>query len=133
MGSTQKLFREEFLVDFISFLKDYNFATSEAIRRLAKIQETYPDEYESFKEFEENPVILNELIEKIPDEIGSIVFRILITIFMKLETLSRRLKNLYSLNVEEQRKLADDLDKSGNEIEEDIKRLKVKLEEVTRQ
>jgi len=108
----------EFLLRLMDFMRTYTQAVADAIRKLAELQEDLPKQYKRFKEFIENPAMVTEILEKIPDEYREKIMVKLFNIFMKINVLTYKIRKVYDLDLKEQKALADAIEDLVMSIDE---------------
>ncbi len=113
-----------FFVDFTDFYSLFLKGNSMAIRKLADIQDKYPDAYKIIDELKDNPNLIEEISEKLTSEQKDI----LINFILKSSMLNRKLQNLFECSADEKRKLADEIEKFGESFEPDMKKVVDKKE-----
>jgi len=109
----------KFFVDLIGFYSSFLKGNSKAIKKLADIQDNYPDIYKIIDDLKDNPSLIEEISEKLTSEQKDI----LIKFILKSSMLNRKLQNLFECSADEKRKLADELEKFGESFEQDMKKI----------
>ncbi len=131
MNSENEDRREQFLVEMLKNIRDYNSCAANAIEDLADTQEKYPEEYDNFKEFAEDPTLIHEITEQIPDEdVKNEIRDTLFKIFLDITKISRKMRNIYDLSVEEKRDLAETMNEMINDMTNKLQKVEETIEEM---
>lgn len=99
----------DFYINFVNSLAD-------SVEKLAKIQEEFPDKYETVAKLEEDPGLIEELSKNLSSEEKEK----LLTILIRMSSLARRSNRIFELTVEEKRILAKDLRKFVADLQKDL-------------
>jgi len=115
---------DQFVIEFISFYKEFVGSASKYLRSLAEIQKKYPKLYETFKDFEMEPTNIMKLYDKMDANIRS---RFLNVLFNTMALSQKVNTNIFILTSKEQLKLAEEIEqfmKMTENIINEIKELK---------
>ena len=115
---------KSFVYDLIQFYKDFIAGNSNAIKTLATIQESHPDQYELLLQLKDDPSIIGE--SKLLNENEKTLMLIII---LRASKLARKSQNLFELSVKDKRQLAEDLETFAKFVEEKMKELMKQKEE----
>lgn len=107
----------EFVDLFALFYEKFFDSSAEAIEILAKAQKEYKKEYESIKDFNENPTMIDELIDNLPDEKQAVLLKIL----LKAGRFGKKISNLFESSAEDKEELANELKKFSKELKKELK------------
>jgi hypothetical protein len=113
--------KKEFAIKLIEFYKSTITSSIQSIKILAEIQRNFPKEYEIMEELKDDPSIVDQLADVLPQEEKDTM----ILIFIKASAIGRRMNKLFDLTVEEKEKLIKDLEDFAEFAE---KRMKESLE-----
>lgn len=111
---------ENFVNRYSEFFRHFINGTADAVEMLSEVQEAFPDDYNTIKNFGRDPQNLNELIEKLSPEHQNVLFKLLI----KSGSFSRKMVSLFDLSVGEQKTFAEELRAFSEDIEKDLKTIK---------
>jgi hypothetical protein len=103
---------ENFVNAFKNFYDSFFNCIAESVIVLSDIQEEYEEQYKKIVEFNENPQILEELVNNLPMEKQAILLRIL----LKAGEFGRKFSNLMEMSAEDKRSFAKDLKKFSADI-----------------
>ena len=109
--------RKEFARKLIEFYKSTIISSIDAIKILTEIQRKFPKEYEIVEELKDDPSIVDQLTDVLPQEEKDA----LILIFVKASYIGRKMKKLFDLTVEEKEKLIKDLEEFAKFTEKKMK------------
>lgn len=104
---------EKFVNDFRKFYQMFFDCVSGSVLYLADVQEKYKEQYQKIMDFNENPMSLDELIEKIPIEKQAILLRVL----LKAGEFSKKFAILMEMSPKEKRVFAKDLKKFATDMD----------------
>ncbi len=104
--------KQKFLVDYLRFYTEFLCSTAGSIRKLAKIQNKYPEVYKKLKDLQRNPDAILDVVDDLEEKEKLVLYELSI----KSSSLYTRSKNLYELNSREQQQLAKDLDAFQNTL-----------------
>jgi hypothetical protein len=116
-----------FTVELISFYKENLVSSADAVRRLAHLQKKYPEDYETIKQISYDPNGLPELLSKMDDETRGI----LVSIYLKQDTLSKKGITLFQMSSDEKKKYAEELEEFGKYVQSEIEKVAKKQEELS--
>lgn len=104
---------KKFVDEYKKFYQMFFDCISESVSFLADVQEKYKEQYQQILDFNENPMSLDELIEKIPIKQQAILLRVL----LKAGEFGKKFANLMEMNPKEKRDFANDLKKFAADID----------------
>lgn len=104
---------EKFVNDFRKFYQMFFDCVSESVLFLADVQKKYKEQYQKIMDFNENPMSLDELIEKIPIEKQAILLRVL----LKAGEFGKKFANLMEMSPKEKIAFAKDLKKFATDMD----------------
>ena len=96
---------KKFVDDYKMFYEMFFNCMADSIDYLAGIQEKYKEQYEKVLEFNNDPRILDGMLEKLPSDKQLILLRVL----LKAGEFGRKFVNLMELDPKEKRIFAKDL------------------------
>jgi len=110
---------DAFILDLIKFYGDFLVGTSNAVKTLADIERKYPTEYKILRVSKDNPDLILQLGEKLPETEKYVLFSIMV----KSSNLGSRANKLFDLSQKEKLKLVRDMKKFSQEVQRDITKL----------
>ncbi len=117
--------KKAFLENLLGFYKASVMGTAESVKRLAEIEENFPENYGKFKEATFDP----ENIENIMTSMTEQEKEIFLIIFTKASIIAKKLNQLFEISIEEKKKLAKEIEDFMNYTEKKMRELKpLKLE-----
>jgi len=111
--------RKEFGLELIKFYKGFLLGSSDAVKSLAKIEKKYPNEYKILKELKDDPKVIVQLANKLPEDVRNVLFSIIV----ESSALGEKMNRLFDLSQKEKEKLAKEIDDFANRVEKDLNKL----------
>jgi len=105
--------QEKFGEELIIFYKEFLLGSSKAVEQLAQIQKDFPKQYELIKQMKDDP----EMIEQITVGLSEEVKDTLLLVIVKASSMGKRMNNLFDLSADEQKTLAEDIQKFSIYVE----------------
>jgi hypothetical protein len=125
-GKKKNKKEEQFFLDLLDFYKQYLGDTSRTVKKLSELQGKHKEQYKDFIEFQKDPSSILEIAKDIDTDAGAILF----VLFARIAVISSKMMHIYDLDVDQQKKLSEDLTEFIKEIDLSIEKLKKKKEEV---
>lgn len=126
MGKTNRMAerKEEFVFKLMKYMFNVLGFTADVIRDLADLHEEYEKEYEDLLEFRSDPSKILEELDKIEDEEAkTAIVSTLFKVFVKLDAISSKLRNVYFLSPDEKRGLAGQINDLLKSVNKDFQRV----------
>ncbi len=112
MGETNR----EFAINLIEFYKESLCNSASSIKKLSVLQKKFPKDYEVFKQSSLDPNLLPNILSKLDDESRGI----LVDIYFKQDTLSKKAHLLFQMTPKEKDDYAKELEDFGELVDKKL-------------